>query len=89
MFTKTVFKLVSVMPIVTLLDITFNPLVILGVWFPIPGIYLAPEYCSTKFVLHTLPHPKPLSGVFFCLPETSCERKFRRYKFTKIGHLLE
>lgn len=43
MFTNVGFKVEAMMPIVTLLDSTFNPLVLSGVWSPIPDIYFAPE----------------------------------------------
>ena len=57
-FTKAGFKIEGVVPIVLLLNVTFNPLVILGVWSPIPDIYFAPEYESMK-ESSTLPHPNP------------------------------
>ncbi len=43
-FTNVGFKVAGKMPIVTLLDITSNPLVVSSVWSPIPNIYFAPEY---------------------------------------------
>jgi len=64
MFTNVGFKTEVAMPIVIISDITSNPLVILGVWSPIPDNYFAPEYCSTKFT-STLPHPNPFPGFFF------------------------
>ena len=74
------------MPIVTLLDSTFNPLALLGVWSPIPDTYFAPENCSMKFT-STLPYPQTPFRGFFLLPETSPELEFRRYKFTQNSHL--
>lgn len=45
-FTNISFKVNGVMPIVILLDVTLNPLVMLGVWSPIPDNYFTPEYMN-------------------------------------------
>ncbi len=65
MFTNVDFKVAGAMPIVTLLDITFNPLVILSVWSPIPDIHFDPGILKYEVRLLLFPIPNPFPGFFF------------------------